>query len=204
MKAPRRVGAPPAAPRALEVSAFGMSLHATTVIDGRDRKRLERMCRYLRRPPFAQEVVRELPDGRVRLAFKAPTRTGATHVDLEPHRFLARLGLAPPPRQHQVRYFGVFSNHHDLRARIRPDQGQPLPDAPTHVPLFDTDGIRPSGALTSLPPTPASRARIGWAKLVARVFIAAITDADDIARIFHGARPPPRQSHVDQLCFFAE
>ena len=67
-------------------------------IDGRDRKRLERMCRYLLRPPFAHDAVRELPDGRVRLAFKAPTRTGTTHVDLEPHRFLARLvGLVPPP-----------------------------------------------------------------------------------------------------------
>ncbi len=79
------------------------------------------------------------------------------------------------------------------------------------MPLFDSDGIRPSGAPTSLPP-PASRARIGWAKLLARVFsidvtvcrrcggklrvLAAITDADEIARILHGARPPPRPSHV--------
>jgi hypothetical protein len=114
----------------------------------------------------------------------------------------------------------MSSNHHNLRARIRHDQGQPLPDAPIQVPLFDADGIRPSRAPTSLPPAPASRARIGWAKLLARVFaidvtvcrrcggslrvLAAITDADEIDP------HPPRcsaaapQSHVDQLSSFAE
>ncbi len=75
---PQRIAAPTAPPRPLEVSAFGMSLHAATVIDGRDRKRLERMCRYLLRPPFAHDAVLELPDGRVRLSFKSPTRSGAT------------------------------------------------------------------------------------------------------------------------------
>jgi len=38
-EAPARVASP------LEVSAFGMSLQAATFIDGRDRPRLERMCR---------------------------------------------------------------------------------------------------------------------------------------------------------------
>ncbi len=51
-----------------------MSRQAATFIDGRDRKRLERMCRYLLRPPFAHDALTELPDGRVRLAFKRPTR----------------------------------------------------------------------------------------------------------------------------------
>jgi hypothetical protein len=219
---PARV-AVPSAPRPLEVSAFGMSLHAASVIDGRDRKRLERMLRYMLRPPFAHDAVRALPDGRVRLVFKAPTRAGATHVDLSPDRFLARLvGLVPPPRQHQVRYFGVFSNHHALRSRIRVAPSPSCASAldPTQVPLFDATGHGPWQASASHSGTHApapTRARIGWAKLLARVFaidvslcrrcggamrvVAAITDADEIARVLHGARPPPRPWPPEQLSF---
>ena len=34
-----------------------MNLHAATTADGRDRKQLERICRYLLRPPFAHDAV---------------------------------------------------------------------------------------------------------------------------------------------------
>ncbi|MBA3547026.1 MAG: transposase, partial [Nannocystis sp.] len=43
-------GSQPAAPSPMTVSAFGMNLHAATTADGRDRKQLERICRYLLRP----------------------------------------------------------------------------------------------------------------------------------------------------------
>ena len=42
-----------------------------------------------------------------------------------------------------LRYFGIFSNHHSLRERIRPEPGAPLAVAPTQVPLFDVTGLRP-------------------------------------------------------------
>ncbi len=61
--------------RALTVSAFGMHLHAATTVEGRDRKQLERVCRYLLRPHFAHDAVQALPDGRVRVHFKAPWRS---------------------------------------------------------------------------------------------------------------------------------
>ena len=38
-----------AAPPPMTLSAFGMNLHAATTADGRDRKQLERICRYLLR-----------------------------------------------------------------------------------------------------------------------------------------------------------
>ena len=44
--------------------------------EGRDRKQLERLCRYLLRPPFAHDAVKALPDGRVRVLFKASWRSG--------------------------------------------------------------------------------------------------------------------------------
>ncbi len=72
------------------------------------------------------------------------TRSGATHVDVEPDRFLARLvGLVPPSRQHQVRYFGVFSNLHALRPQLRVAPGSPIAALPTQVPLFDRAHLHP-------------------------------------------------------------
>ena len=98
------------------------------------------------------------------------TRSGATHVDLEPLRFLARLvGLVPPPRQHQVRYFGVFANHHHLRERVAPQLCAAVAIAPMQVLLFDPTGLRPWQPRTSLPKARA-QARIGWASLLSRVF----------------------------------
>jgi hypothetical protein len=59
-------------PTPLTMTAFGMHLHAVTTVDGRDRKQLERVCRYMLRPPFAHDAVQALPDGRVRVLFKTP------------------------------------------------------------------------------------------------------------------------------------
>ena len=42
-----------------------------------------------------------------------------------------KLNMArPPPRQHQVRYFGVFANHHHLRERVAPQLCAALATAP--------------------------------------------------------------------------
>jgi hypothetical protein len=48
------------------VAAFGgFNVHAKVAVDGHDRKRLERICRYLGRPPIAQERLEQLQDGRL-------------------------------------------------------------------------------------------------------------------------------------------
>jgi hypothetical protein len=87
------------APPPMTLSAFGMNLHAATTADGRDRKQLERICRYLLRPPFAHDAVTALPGGRVRVSFKAPWRSGTAHADMDAHQFLARLcALGPAAR----------------------------------------------------------------------------------------------------------
>ena len=91
-------GSQPAAPPPMTLSAFGMNLHAATTADGRDRKQLERICRYLLRPPFAHDAVTALPGGRVRVSFKAPWRSGTAYADMDAQQFLARLcALVPPP-----------------------------------------------------------------------------------------------------------
>ena len=93
---PRVVDAPQ-----LCVDAFDMSLHAATCVDGRDRKRLERLARYLLRPPFALDAVSRTDDGRVRLHIGRQGRA----VTMTPQQWLAKLAaLVPPPKVHLVRY----------------------------------------------------------------------------------------------------
>jgi hypothetical protein len=88
----------------------GMSLHADVAVPARDRRRLERLCRYVARPPLANDRLEERPDGRLALRLKTRWRDGTTHILMERHELLERLvPLIPPPRAHQVRYLCVLS-----------------------------------------------------------------------------------------------
>jgi hypothetical protein len=111
-----------------------------------------------------------LPGGRVRVSFKAPWRSGTAHADMDAHQFIARLcALVPPPGFHMTRYYGVFASHHRLRERVIP---KPAAPPPPQLPLdFDPAESSPTSSPTS---SPRPR-RIGWAKLLARVFAQGIT-----------------------------
>jgi len=58
------------------VRSGGMSLHADGAVPARNRRRLERLCRYAARPPLALERLEALPDGRLAYRLKPPP--GAT------------------------------------------------------------------------------------------------------------------------------
>ena len=75
---PRLVPPEPAAVAPLIVSALGMHVRAATTVDGCDRKRLERVCRYLLRPPFALGRRPSLP--------RRPRATAAGAAALPPRR----------------------------------------------------------------------------------------------------------------------
>ena len=101
----------------------GMSLHAEVHVPARDRRRLERLCRYVARPPLASERLEECPDGRLALRLKSPWRDGTTHILMERSELIERLvPLIPPPRAHQVRYHGVLAPGASMRDRIVPGQ----------------------------------------------------------------------------------
>jgi hypothetical protein len=88
----------------------GVSLHANVAVPARDRKRLERLCRYVARPPVSTARLAAQSDGLLRYRLKRRWRDGTTHVVFEPGELLERLvALIPPPRAHQVRYHGVLA-----------------------------------------------------------------------------------------------
>jgi hypothetical protein len=205
-------GAPDTEPPPHTVSAYGLHLHAATTVDGRDRRRLERVCRYLLRPPFAHDAIEALADGRVRVHLKSPSRRGVAFADMSVDTFLSRLcALVPPPRFHMTRYYGVFASHHRLRARVVPTS--PQPPAPTQLSLLFAPGL--PDELREATSTPR---RYGWASLLARVFAVdvtvcskcggkmriheVVTDPEAIAELLYGARAPPRLSSPGQLGLF--
>jgi hypothetical protein len=55
------------------------------------REKLERLCRYVSRPPVASERLALTASGQVRYTLKTPYRDGTTHIVLEPLDLMARL-----------------------------------------------------------------------------------------------------------------
>jgi hypothetical protein len=69
----------------------GFSLHAGLGVEPDQRSKLERLARYVSRPPVAVERLALTAQGQVRYRLKTPYRDGTTHIVLEPLDFLARL-----------------------------------------------------------------------------------------------------------------
>jgi hypothetical protein len=79
--------------------SYGFSLHAGTVCEAHQRSKLERLCRYITRPPIATKWLSLDDYDRVLYRYKRAFRDGSTHVVLEPLDFMARLAaLVPRPR----------------------------------------------------------------------------------------------------------
>jgi hypothetical protein len=118
-------------------SVQGFSLHADVCVPPRDRARLERLCRYVGRPPIATQRLSELPDGRILYRLRNRWRDGTTHVVFEPVDLVARLAaLVPPPRANMVRYHGILApcaSWRDVVVRDRdgaPFSTRPPPSCP--------------------------------------------------------------------------
>jgi len=85
----------------------GFSLHAGVAVKAHERRKLERLCRYVSRPAVSEKRLSLTPKGNVRYQIKTPYQDGTTHVIFEPLDFIARLAaLVPKPRVNLTRYHG--------------------------------------------------------------------------------------------------
>jgi hypothetical protein len=88
----------------------GFDLHANTSVRAKNRPKLERLCRYLLRPPVAEDRLSFAPDGSVLLRLKTPWRDGTSHIALEPQELLEKLAaLIPRPYVNLIVYHGVLA-----------------------------------------------------------------------------------------------
>ena len=99
----------------------GLDLHAGLFIPAGQRERLERVCRYVLRPPVTPERLALTADGQVRLALRHPWGDGTTHVVFDPVEFLGRLAvLVPRPRVNLILYYGVLGARAAWRREVVP------------------------------------------------------------------------------------
>ena len=88
-------------------------MHAGVVIGTRNRKGLERLCRYIARPPLAKSRLEQRPDGSVRLLLKRPWSDGSVAIALTRLELVERLAaLVPPPHKNQVLYQAMLGQGH--------------------------------------------------------------------------------------------
>jgi hypothetical protein len=176
------------------VTVDGFSVHAEVGVPARDRRRLQRLCRYTGRPPLATRRLSRLRDGRLLYRLKRRWRDGTTHVVFEPLELLEKLAaLVPPPRIHQVRYHGILgpaARHRPLVVPVRRDardgrtcRSEGFVPAPSLA--HSEAGPRASPSLSAMAPSPESadhhasggdpkpaalRTTLPWAELIRRVF----------------------------------
>ncbi len=157
--------------KGVAAQAGGVNVYADTRVDGRDRARLERLLRYMLRPPMAQERLSVMKDGRIHYAMKKAWKDGTSSVVLKPRDFIKRLcAMVPAPYFHMTRYYGVFAPNAALRKQVilKPAHTQAV-----QLVFFGAEGEGAAAGYTGArddKPRRSKRQRLAWGKLLARVF----------------------------------
>jgi hypothetical protein len=81
-----------------------------------DRAGLERLCRYVLRPPFARERLRRRSDGRIALELKQAWHDGTRELVFEPLKCLA--AMTPRPETNLLICHGLLAARARWRARV--------------------------------------------------------------------------------------
>jgi hypothetical protein len=131
----RLVGPSLARPPEPVAIASGVNVHAAGRVHGNDREQLQRPCRYLGRPPIAEERLTRTDDGRLRHELERAWKDGTRAVLLSTLDLCARV-CALIPRPGMVRYYGCLSSHSALRREVVPKP----PPAVGNPLLGDDDG----------------------------------------------------------------
>jgi len=85
----------------------GFDLHAAVAVPAGDRSRLEHLCRYVLRPPLAQERLELTSDGKIVLRLRRPWQDGTRAICFEPLELLEKLAaMVPKPRINLLVYRG--------------------------------------------------------------------------------------------------
>jgi hypothetical protein len=145
-------------------SLGGFSIHANTAVGPFEKDRLEKLCRYVARPPIAEMRLSEARDGGIVYRFKKSWSDGTQAVYFSPLEFIEKLvALIPPPRIHLTRFHGVLAPNHRIRGLI-----VPAPPAPSRATAEEKKGSHLRDPR-----------RLSWSELLKRVFQIDITSCPD-------------------------
>ena len=128
----------------------GFDLHANVWVSAHDRAGVERLCRYVLRPPFAQERLRLRDDGRIALELKRAWHDGTRELVFELLEFLERLAaMTPRPETNLLICHGVLAPRARWRTRVVV-YGRPVPE-PTASTALLAAGPDGTGVKTASP-----------------------------------------------------
>ncbi|MGB5367100.1 MAG: transposase [Polyangiales bacterium] len=103
----------------------GFDLHANTSVRAKNRPKLERLCRYLLRPPVAEDRLSLAPDGSVLVRLKTPWPDGTSRIALQHLELLEKLAaLIRRPYVNLIVYHGVLAPNAKWRREVV-DFGRP-------------------------------------------------------------------------------
>ena len=180
----RRMQGAPARPFRLPPrcgEAHGYNLHAAVVIGRGNREGLERLCRYVLRPPLARTRLHRRGDGLLVLTLRKPYANGTTDFLFSEVELAQRLAaLVPPARKNSVSYRGVLAPRHRFRNHV-------IPEPPAHT-----------EERTRLTKKPRGRSRWHpWADLLWRVFgVDGLACACGGRLVLHAIVQPPATLNV--------
>jgi hypothetical protein len=130
----------------------GFSLHAATAVAAGDRAALERLCKYVARPPLAVGRLTQVSDELLSFRLKTPWSDGTCAILLSPLELVEKISaLVPPPRRNLVRYHGILAPHAKDREKVVPASSD-------------------SEAAPGEPIATRRNYRLSWAALLARTF----------------------------------
>ncbi|MBX3028226.1 transposase [bacterium] len=163
----------------------GFDLHADAAVRAGDRRRLERLCRYVLRPPVAQDALELTAEGRVLLRLRRPWRDGTRAIGFEPSELLEKLAaLVPRPRANLLLYHGAFAARGCWRVArasapraegeaapaAAPTAGAPVPPSPARSAVASPAPVAPTGPRAPPPGGYVRPRHVAWAELLRRTF----------------------------------
>ena len=140
----------------------GFSIHANVSINKGKREALEKLCRYIGRPPIALSRLNRSADGKVSYRVKHHAPNQPAVLLMTPLELLHKLALLiPPPRVHLMRYHGIWAPNSKLRAKAIPTLKSATSES------VSLPAMSPSSELLHELTRPR---RLKWAELLKRVF----------------------------------
>ena len=124
-------------------------------MNGTDRSKIEKLCRYIARPAVALNRLSLSSSGQVIYTLKKAYDDGTTKIVMTQLELMERLAaIVPRPKIHLIRFAGVFAPHYKYRSEVAPK--------PKQLSLVDE--------LIEAKTKPKSKSRVSWARLLKRVF----------------------------------
>lgn len=151
-------------------SLNGFSIHAATKINTHSRDRLSKLVKYMSRGAVSNkriEIVEEKSGQRwVKLKLKTAYSDGTTHLRFSFLEFIEKLvAITPAPRQHLVRWCGVFASASPHRRNIVLN-----PEAKKGFQFKEKEKEKVKEKVKEKNDSPSPIKASNWARMLSRVF----------------------------------